>query len=83
VASSCPNTVIYSGTVAQVIKQATYCAIVFSNNGIKTISTPVTANGAVIINSGTQVDVTSSGVFSIKGDLENSGVLNVAGAVTD
>jgi hypothetical protein len=58
-ANQCPNTVSYSGTVSQIVKQTTYCNITISGTGAKTISdgTSITAHGDVIQQSGTPFTV--------------------------
>jgi hypothetical protein len=84
-ANECNNTVVYSGTVAQAVKQTTYCNLTLSNSGLKTISVAgtTTANGNAIVNAGTQLDITGgqSTVFKINGNFENSGTVNAGGRI--
>ena len=51
-AGQCPNTVIYDGSVAQAIKPATYCSVVVSGSGAKTLN-----SGSMTISSGASLNL--------------------------
>jgi hypothetical protein len=83
-AGTCPNTVIFNGTILQTVKQATYCNIIISGTGAKVINdgATITAHGDVTQQSGTPFTV---GVitFQIDGGLitgdnfVNNGDINI------
>jgi hypothetical protein len=83
-AGTCPNTVIFNGTILQTVKQATYCNIIISGAGAKVINNgaTITAHGDVTQQSGTPFTV---GVitFQIDGGLitgdnfVNNGDINI------
>jgi hypothetical protein len=58
-AGTCPNTVIFNGTVLQIVKQATYCNIIISGTGAKVVNdgVTITAHGDVTQQSGTPFTV--------------------------
>lgn len=58
-AGTCPNTVIFNGTIPQIVKQATYCNIIISGVGAKAINdgATITAHGDVTQQSGTPFTV--------------------------
>ncbi len=58
-AGTCPNTVIFNGTILQTIKQATYCNIIISGTGAKVVNdgAAITAHGDVTQQSGTPFTV--------------------------
>jgi hypothetical protein len=86
-ADGCTNTVVYSGTVAQAVKQMTYCNLIFTNTGIKTISVAgtTTANGNVTVDAGARLDLTGgeSTVFTVHGDFDNDGTVNAGGQIVN
>ena len=58
-AGTCPNTVVFNGTILQIVKQATYCNIIISGAGAKVINdgAAITAHGDVTQQSGTPFTV--------------------------
>ena len=58
-AGTCPNTVVFNGTILQTIKQATYCNIIISGTGAKVVNdgVTITAHGDVTQQSGTPFTV--------------------------
>jgi hypothetical protein len=58
-AGTCPNTVIFNGTILQTVKQATYCNIIISGTGAKVVNdgAAITAHGDVTQQSGTPFTV--------------------------
>jgi hypothetical protein len=72
-AGTCPNTVIFNGSIQQTVKQATYCNIIISGAGAKAINdgATITAHGDVTQQSGTPFTVGTATV-QIDGGL-NSG----------
>lgn len=76
-----PNTVEYSGTSAQTIKQTTYHHLTCSGAGVKTAAANITANGALTLSSGSSltinngVTVRAVGGFTTAGLLTNNGSL--------
>ena len=80
-ASSCPNTVIYSGTLAQVVKQTTYCNLNFTNSGVKELTGLATINNDIFIDEGSTLWNKIIGTLIFSGVLDNQGVLINDGAL--
>ncbi|MDP2386939.1 MAG: T9SS type A sorting domain-containing protein [Bacteroidota bacterium] len=75
------GTVTFNGTTAQTIFKTggeTFNNMFFSNAGVKTLNSPVTANGSFTINAAANFDVdVANHLVTIKGDFSNNGTLTV------
>jgi hypothetical protein len=72
----------YNGTVAQTITAGTYGTLVFSNTGLKTVSSAVNVSAYMLVNAGSSLTVDATGVLGITGDFDNDGVLTNNGTIT-
>ncbi len=78
------STVEYAGstqTVAALNSSQNYGHLIFSNVGIKSISSSITANGNVTINSGAPVTVANSITLQVNGSISNAGTLTNNGTI--
>jgi hypothetical protein len=71
----------FNGTGAQAVGAMTYYDMVFTNSGIKTISSTVTAIRNVLVNVTADVRITNPGVFTVYGDIDNSGAITNDGTI--
>lgn len=71
----------YNGTVAQTVTAGTYYHLVFTNSGLKTVSTATTAEGNVTINAGASLTVNSAITLQVNGDIENAGAVTNNGII--
>jgi hypothetical protein len=74
------NKVSFNGTSAQSIFKTggeNFYALDFSNGGVKTFSSAITASSNIVINSGASVDVgTANNQLTVKGNFTNNGTFN-------
>jgi hypothetical protein len=78
-ASTCPNTVIYNGTIAQIIKPTTYCHIIMNNIGLKTASADFGTNGDLTVNFGSNLTINNNVTIQVRGITTTSGAINNGG----
>ncbi|MGD0591525.1 MAG: fibronectin type III domain-containing protein [Bacteroidota bacterium] len=78
-AATCPNTVIYNGTVAETIKPTTYCNIIMNNNGVKTASANFDTNGDLTVNLGSNLTIGSGVLVQVRGITTTSGAITNGG----
>ncbi len=75
IASTCPNTIIYDGTIAQTINPATYCNLTLTGVGIKTAAGSSIVNNNLIINFGSNLSINSSVIVQVQGRTYLAGAL--------
>ncbi len=78
---TCSNTVIYNGTIAQIIKPTTYCNIIMNNNGLKTASANFDTNGDLTINFGSNLTINNNVTIQVKGVTTTAGTINNGGQI--
>ncbi|MCX2449653.1 hypothetical protein OQX61_00080 [Pedobacter sp. PLR] len=69
------STVTFNGTVAQTVPAVTLGNIVFANSGVKTLTGPLTANGNLTINSGSNFGA-GAHTINLGGNFVNNGTFN-------
>ncbi len=74
------STVIFNSTTAQSIFKSggeTFNNLTFTGSGIKSLASPITANGNITVNSGSVFDISASNFsIALKGNLINNGTFN-------